>query len=47
VSVRSQNPSFGLPLVPASILHVDAMTGIVDAIIAGTYATACRTAAGR
>lgn len=47
VSVRSQNPSFGLPLVPATIFHVDAMTGIVDAIIAGTYATACRTAAGR
>jgi ornithine cyclodeaminase len=46
VSIRSDNPLDGLPLVPATILTVDAKTGIVDAVVAGTYLTAARTAAG-
>lgn len=46
VSVRSQNPSRGLPLVPATIMLVDAASGIVTATLAGTYITAMRTSAG-
>ncbi|KAL3932258.1 MAG: hypothetical protein SGARI_004012, partial [Bacillariaceae sp.] len=46
VSIRSQNPSIGLPLVPATILLVDAASGLVQATIAGTYITAMRTSAG-
>jgi ornithine cyclodeaminase/alanine dehydrogenase-like protein (mu-crystallin family) len=51
VSIRSQNPSRPhnkppLPLVPASIVNVDATTGVVNAVLAGTYLTAARTAAG-
>ena len=46
VSVRSHNPDHGLPLVPASVLNIDPATGIVDAVLAGTYLTAARTAAG-
>jgi ornithine cyclodeaminase len=34
------------PLVPATILHIDPCSGIVDAIVAATYLTAVRTAAG-
>lgn len=47
VSVRNDNPSkYQLPLVPATILHINPITGIVDAVVAGTYLTAARTAAG-
>ena len=46
VSVRAGNPSKGLPLVPATVLLLDAPTGQVQAILSGTYLTAARTAAG-
>ena len=46
VSIRSHNPAHGLPLVPATILNVDAATGLVDAVVAGTYLTGMRTATG-
>lgn len=46
VSVRSNNPSINLPLVPATILNLNASTGQVDAVLAATYLTAARTAAG-
>jgi ornithine cyclodeaminase len=47
VSIRSDNPTKrNLPLVPATVVSVDAETGVVDAIVAGTYLTAARTAAG-
>jgi ornithine cyclodeaminase len=46
VSVRAENPSRGLPLVPATVLLSDAPTGQVQALLAGTYLTGARTAAG-
>ncbi|KAG7346004.1 ornithine cyclodeaminase [Nitzschia inconspicua] len=46
VSIRANNPSHGLPLVPATILLVDAPSGTVNAVLAGTYITAMRTSAG-
>jgi len=46
VSVRSKNPSNGLPLVPATILLIDPASGVVQATLAGTYATVARTSAG-
>jgi ornithine cyclodeaminase len=46
VSVRSHNPAHNLPLVPATVLNIDPATGKVDAVLAGTYLTAARTAAG-
>jgi ornithine cyclodeaminase len=47
VSLRAQNPvKRGLPLVPATVLVVNADTGVVDAVVSGTYLTAARTAAG-
>jgi ornithine cyclodeaminase/alanine dehydrogenase-like protein (mu-crystallin family) len=47
VSIRHENPiRYQLPLVPATILHINPITGIVDAVVAGTYLTAARTAAG-
>lgn len=46
VSVRANNPSQGLPLVPATIFLLDAATGIVEATISGTYLTVVRTSAG-
>lgn len=46
VGIRSENPSKGLPLVPATILLFNAETGIVEATIAGTYLTVARTSAG-
>jgi ornithine cyclodeaminase len=46
VSVRAENPSRGLPLVPATVLLLDAPTGQVQAVLSGTYLTAARTAAG-
>lgn len=46
VSVRSNNPSRGLPLVPATILVTDPESGIVDAVLGATYLTGARTASG-
>ena len=46
VSIRAENPSRGLPLVPATILLVNSMTGIVEATLGGTYLTTARTSAG-
>jgi ornithine cyclodeaminase len=46
VSVRANNPAAGLPLVPATVLTLNAETGQVDAVLASTYLTAARTAAG-
>lgn len=46
VSIRSENPAQGLPLVPATILLLNSQTGIVEAVLDGTYLTAARTAAG-
>lgn len=46
VSLRAQNPSRGLPLVGASILHMNPTTGIVEALVAGSYITGLRTACG-
>ena len=46
VSVRANNPNNGLPLVPATILLLDAKSGIVEATVGGTYITAARTSAG-
>eukprot|EP00980_Cylindrotheca_fusiformis_P009907 scaffold2194_cov130-Cylindrotheca_fusiformis.AAC.3 len=46
VSVRAENPSHQLPLVPATILLVDPSTGIVQATMNGTYVTVARTSAG-
>lgn len=46
VSVRAANPSRGLPLVPATIVLLNATTGQVQALVSATYLTAARTAAG-
>lgn len=46
VSVRADNPNKGLPLVPATVMLLDALTGQVQAILSGTYLTGARTAAG-
>jgi ornithine cyclodeaminase len=46
VSVRSENSKTGHPLVQATVLNIDPATGQVDAVVAGTYLTAARTAAG-
>jgi|UniRef100_A0A8J9TG47 ornithine cyclodeaminase len=46
VSIRSNNGKRGLPLVPASILSLHPSTGMVQAVVAGTYLTAMRTATG-
>lgn len=46
VSVRADNPGRGLPLVPATVLLVDAASGVVSATVAGTHLTAMRTSAG-
>lgn len=46
VSIRSGNAASGHPLVPATVLHIDSESGVVDAVIAATYLTAARTAAG-
>lgn len=46
VSVRADNPSRGLPLVPATVLLLDAPTGQVQAVMSATYLTGARTAAG-
>ncbi|KAL7464700.1 hypothetical protein ACHAXS_005034 [Conticribra weissflogii] len=46
VSIRSNNPKLNKPMVPATVMLVNAETGIVSAIVAATYLTAARTAAG-
>mmetsp|Transcript_4275 Transcript_4275/g.5552 ORF Transcript_4275/g.5552 Transcript_4275/m.5552 type:complete len:437 (+) Transcript_4275:95-1405(+) len=46
VSTRANNPSIGKPTVPANILLLNAETGEVDSMVAATYLTAARTAAG-
>jgi ornithine cyclodeaminase len=46
VSVRAWNPLRGHPLVPATVLHMNPETGMVEAVLEGTYLTAARTAAG-
>ena len=46
VGVRAENPSRGLPLVPATVVTTNAATGMVDAVMGGTYLTGARTAAG-
>jgi ornithine cyclodeaminase len=46
VSIRANNPSKGLPLVPATILLLEPETGIVQATLGGTYLTVARTCAG-
>ena len=45
-SVRDGNSKIGKPIVPASIILLDAESGEVKAMIGGTYLTAARTAAG-
>ena len=46
VSIRDGNAARGLPTVPATVLHLEPSTGMVDAIVSSTYLTAARTAAG-
>ena len=47
VSIRANNPSkFNKPTVPATTMLINAETGEVSAIVAATYLTAARTAAG-
>lgn len=46
VSIRAANPSMDLPLVPATIILLDPVTGMVDATLGGTYLTVARTSAG-
>jgi len=46
VSVREANPELGLPSVPATMLMFDAATGLPSALLAATWLTALRTAAG-
>ena len=46
VSVRDGNAKIGKPIVPASIMLLDAESGEVKAMMGGTYLTAARTAAG-
>lgn len=46
ISMRAGNPARGLPGCPASVVVTDARTGRVDAVVAATYLTAVRTAAG-
>jgi ornithine cyclodeaminase len=47
VSIRANNPiKFNKPTVPATAMLINAETGEVSAIVAATYLTAARTAAG-
>jgi ornithine cyclodeaminase len=46
ISVRAKNSSIGKPTAPSTITMLDAESGEVTAVIAGTYLTATRTAAG-
>ena len=45
VSVFSDNPGKGLPLIHAAVIVVDAETGAPEAMLDGTYLTALRTGA--
>ncbi|MFC6324128.1 ornithine cyclodeaminase family protein [Companilactobacillus baiquanensis] len=45
VAVYPDNPKSGLPSVPATMITQDAKTGIVNAILDGTYLTQLRTGA--
>lgn len=46
VSVRSENSNKGLPIAPSTLNMINYETGEVFAIVASTYLTAARTAAG-
>ncbi|MBQ3076895.1 MAG: ornithine cyclodeaminase family protein [Clostridia bacterium] len=46
VSTYPDNPKAGLPVTPATMLVIDSATGIVSAMMDGTYLTSLRTAAG-
>lgn len=46
VSVRAANAEAGLPTVPGTMLMFDAATGLPSAVLAATWLTALRTAAG-
>ncbi|KAL3816201.1 hypothetical protein ACHAXA_007319 [Cyclostephanos tholiformis] len=46
VSIRSRNVELNKPTVPATTMLLDSETGEVSAILAATYLTAARTAAG-
>ena len=46
VSVRAANQGLGLPTVPATVFMFDATTGLPSAVVAATWLTALRTAAG-
>lgn len=46
VSVRANNPSIGKPTVPATVMLLNPSTGELSTIMAATYLTAARTAAG-
>ncbi|KAL3764149.1 hypothetical protein ACHAWU_003961 [Discostella pseudostelligera] len=47
VSIRANNPAkFNKPTVPATTMLINAETGELSAIVAATYLTAARTAAG-
>jgi ornithine cyclodeaminase len=46
VSLRDKNPKAGLPTAVATVMTFDAKTGFCDAVVASTYLTAVRTAAG-
>ena len=46
VSIRDNNPNLGLPTVTATTALTNAETGEVEAVVASTYLTAARTAAG-
>ncbi len=45
VAVYPDNPKSGLPSVPATMITQDAKTGVVNAILDGTYLTQLRTGA--
>ena len=47
VSIRANNPSIhNQPLVPATLMMIQADTGMLEALISATYLTAARTATG-
>jgi ornithine cyclodeaminase len=46
VSIRPGNDAMGLPTVPATVLIFDEQTGLPRGLVAATYLTALRTAAG-
>lgn len=46
VSVRSDNPTKGLPTVPATVMLLEPETGLPRALMAATYLTGLRTATG-